>query len=107
MSISKPLLDIRALAATPFLLLAQKKEDERKERPGVPPYGYPALLVISGALPTGYPYPAQEDRLLTHREVGNAKRLLGAILALSVPFGPIPLTTAMLGVTHGIMGRQP
>ena len=84
-----------------------KERDERKTCLSVTPYGCPVLLVLSGALPPGYPYPAKEDRLLTHRDVGNAKGLPGAILALSVPFGTIPLTTAMLGVTHGIMGRQP
>ena len=37
-------------AASHFLLLRQKESNQRKGDPGLPPFGYPALLDWSGLL---------------------------------------------------------
>ena len=65
-------------------MFAQKKGTKEKSARVFRPNGYPALLVSSGALPTGYPYP--DGRGPT---------------SLSVPFGLFPLPSAMLGGIHG------
>jgi hypothetical protein len=81
-------------------LCDQKKVTKEKVTPRLA-LRAPSFLTAAGAPAKVYPYPSLEAPHLTHRDVGNAKGLPGAILAMRRPYGPNPVSVAVLGCVEG------